>query len=83
MLFYIKNIVSFTTSNNIPIPEILGTLLDSVNFILRFFSDEVANLQRKNLDLQKKLDLLMQSNQYNMVRQPKFQIVCVLKITSD
>ncbi len=31
-------------------------------------ADEVANLQRKNFDLQKKLDLLMQSNQYNMVR---------------
>lgn len=37
-------------------------------------ADEVANLQRKNFDLQKKLDLLMQSNQYNMVRWEKEEI---------
>ncbi len=30
-------------------------------------SDEVANLQRKNFELQNKLDLLMQNNQVNMV----------------
>ena len=38
------------------------------SFNIFFPTDEVANLQRKNLELQKKLDLLMQSNQYNMVK---------------